>query len=234
MASDPPAPAPAAPSPEDWLEVGRLAEVGLLSAELVHELRQPLFAARALLQLHAARGCGAAPELDQILEQLSHVEGLLQAWSGAGRPSAGVEAVVPLAPPVRAAARVLEPRMRRLQRSLQLHLSDASGRVLGDPIAVQQIATNLLANAADAARSAVEVRLEGQTLLVRDDGRGLPPAVEARMFEPFFTTKGPQRGTGLGLAITRQLVAGVGARLSWDTSAGGTVFRVDFPEPAAG
>lgn len=228
------APAESAPAGEpDWLQTGRLAELGLLSAELIHELRQPLFAVRALLQLHAASEKGAGDALKPALEQLAHMERLLSAWGGSARPTgSGVEPVVPLAPPIRAAALVVRPRLRRLRRTLDISLHDASGRVSGDPVAIQQITTNLLANAADASRARVRLRLNGQRLEVEDDGRGLEPEVQARMFDPYYTTKGSEQGTGLGLAITRHLVRGVGAELSWDTSAGGTVFRVDFPEPA--
>lgn len=226
--------AAASPASEpDWLQTGRLAELGLLSAELIHELRQPLFAVRALIQLHAASESGGGEALKPALEQLAHMERLLSAWGGSARPTdLDAEPVVPLAPPIRAAALVVRPRLRRLRRTLDVSLRDASGRVSGDPVAIQQITTNLLANAADASRSRVRLRLDGQRLEVEDDGRGLGPEVQARMFDPYYTTKGPEQGTGLGLAITRHLVLGVGAELSWDTSAGGTVFRVDFPEPA--
>ena len=39
-----------------WLETGRLAELGLLASELIHELRQPAFAVKALAQLLQGRG----------------------------------------------------------------------------------------------------------------------------------------------------------------------------------
>ena len=44
------------------------------------------------------------------------------------------------------------------------------------------------------------------TIVVEDDGSGIPDAVQARVFEPFFTTKESGKGTGLGLAIARGIV----------------------------
>jgi two-component system, cell cycle sensor histidine kinase and response regulator CckA len=91
-----------------------------------------------------------------------------------------------------------------------------------DPSQLDQVLTNLCANARDAIEGVGTLRIatENRTLsagecavvpgtrpgdyvllTVRDDGRGMTPEVVARAFEPFFTTKGVGEGTGLGLAI---------------------------------
>ena len=215
-----------------WLETGRLAELGLHAHELVHEIRQPIFAARALLQIVARRRDQTEDELDQALEQLAHIEQLLKAWAGTGfRPSTSIDSPMPLAQPIHAAVAVVQARARRRRRALSLTVDDAAGRSTADPATVQQICTNLLTNAVDAAATEVGLALKGQVIEVWNDGPGLTPTVEARMFEPFFTTKEVGEGTGLGLAITRHLAASVGASLTWDTSAGGTAFSVEFPPP---
>lgn len=100
--------------------------------------------------------------------------------------------------------------------------------------ALQQLALNLLQNAADATPPGGRIRLvtrneRGRVLLeVADDGVGIPEDVQARMFEPLFTTK--KTGTGLGLSIVKRIVDEHGAAISCVSAVGkGTTFRVAFP-----
>jgi two-component system cell cycle sensor histidine kinase/response regulator CckA len=114
----------------------------------------------------------------------------------------------------------------------------ASGKVVPlDPIELERIASNLIANARDATtengriviatshdRAAREV-----VLSVTDDGRGLDPALASRVFEPYFSTKG-DRGRGLGLATVHGLVRAVLGSVAVESVPGeGAVFTVRLP-----
>lgn len=66
---------------------------------------------------------------------------------------------------------------------------------------------------------------KGEVLLeIADDGPGVPPEVVPRLFEPFFTTE--KTGTGLGLYIARELCEANGAGLRHVESAEGAYFRI--------
>lgn len=210
-----------------WLETGRLAELGLMSTELSHELRQPLFAAKALLQLVVHEG-GADPRVTAALEQLGHMEAVVDRWAVTGRRPGRQRTAVALHTTVRKGAALLEARARSAGKELQLDARGPETAVLADPVAVQQITANLVSNAIDAARRQVSVHTEGAVLRVIDDGPGIPDAVRDRIYEPFFSTKPPGRGTGLGLAITRKLIEASGAQLTCAASPEGTVFEVRF------
>lgn len=215
-------------SAEQWMETGRLAELGLLTSELVHELRQPLAAAKGLAGLLTAD----APESERLLallDQLSAMERLLTRYAGSSRRARGQPEPVDLRAAVRGAVSTLSLRATARQVSIDVVQDGPARAVFVDPVAARQIAGNLLANAVDAARARVTVTTAGTELRIRDDGPGMSESVAARIFEPFFTTKGPHHGTGLGLAITRQLTEASAASLEWDTSAAGTEFRVGFP-----
>lgn len=104
------------------------------------------------------------------------------------------------------------------------------------PVLIDQMLINLLINAADATdgRGHVEVRLrrDGANVLieVHDDGKGVPPEVEAQLFKPFNTTK--PRGTGLGLLSVRECAHAHGGEVTYARSPlGGACFRVTLPRP---
>ena len=65
---------------------------------------------------------------------------------------------------------------------------------------------------------------------VRDEGPGIPPAIQSHVFEPFFTTKGTGDGKGLGLAIAYSLVRGWNGDLSVESLPGrGATFEILIP-----
>ena len=66
---------------------------------------------------------------------------------------------------------------------------------------------------------------------VRDNGTGIPAAVQQKIFQPFFTTKPTGEGTGLGLSLAHDIVAqGHGGTLSVDSQEGEfTEFTVQLP-----
>ena len=106
-----------------------------------------------------------------------------------------------------------------------------------DKIQIEQVAVNLLRNAAEAmeesARRLLTVStsmLDGEFIqvVVSDTGTGLSDEVNQRLFQPFVTTK--EKGMGMGLSICRSIVEAHGGRI-WATpnEGGGTVFRFTLP-----
>lgn len=82
---------------------------------------------------------------------------------------------------------------------------------------IEQAMINLIKNAIQSLSPAAEhhtpritvrTALNGSyaTIVIEDNGSGMPPEVSRRIFEPFYTTKGVGAGTGLGLAVTYALV----------------------------
>ena len=82
--------------------------------------------------------------------------------------------------------------------------------LLGDTEKLKQVVINLVMNALEAMKDggtlSVEVAFVADqvSLVVRDTGFGIDPALLAQVFDPFFTTK--EGGTGLGLSIVRKIV----------------------------
>ncbi len=100
---------------------------------------------------------------------------------------------------------------------------------------LNQLWSNLLENAIDAARPGGEVivsatnETRGVAVRVIDDGAGISPDVVARIFDPFFTTKGVGQGMGIGLDIVRRIVHMHDGEIEVDPRPGRTEFCVLLP-----
>lgn len=217
--------------------LAELAELGLRSASLVHEIRQPLFVLKGLVDLAlAGRVVLGVEELGVLRAELDHVEALLERYGDVpGRPESPEP--VELADVVRVALRATEARARH--RGVTVVVGPVSGRVTVRPAALRQVVANLLSNAIDAAAGGgrrVEVTATsdgaGAALVVTDDGPGVDPEVVRRLAEPFVTTKPRGEGTGLGLFITRGLCEEWGGQLVLGAApGGGTRAVVTLPRP---
>jgi signal transduction histidine kinase len=99
-----------------------------------------------------------------------------------------------------------------------------------------RVLVNLLSNAIDACdREGGRVDLSvlrddsGLTVVVKDNGAGIPEQVLPRIFDAFYSTKG-SRGTGLGLACCEKIVAQHGGRIDVQSKPGeGATFYVFLP-----
>jgi nitrogen fixation/metabolism regulation signal transduction histidine kinase len=100
-------------------------------------------------------------------------------------------------------------------------------RVLLDSALIRQALVNLIDNSVEACGEAGSITVSGVladhelTLVVEDDGPGLPTDQAELLVQPFFSTKG--RGTGMGLALVHRIVTDHGGALELMRSeAGGT------------
>ncbi len=208
--------------------LGRMAELGLLTATLNHELRQPLFAIKSLAQLIQARG-GHPPEIGELLRQVEVMQDLVDGVRSFSRHAPQTLAPIDPRAPVEQAVTLLRHRARRRRVSLRVLCEGELGAARCDPSALMQAAVNLIQNAIDASPEGgvVTVQIRGGERIVVDvidQGPGVPPELRERVFEAFFTTKDASRGTGLGLSIARELVlACEGELLLMDTEEGAHV-----------
>jgi signal transduction histidine kinase len=109
--------------------------------------------------------------------------------------------------------------------------------ITGHPGELNQVWTHLLDNAIDAVqrdtgRITVRTAPRATHVLVEvsDNGRGIPPELQARVWEPFFSTKPVGEGTGLGLDVVHTIVTqGHGGVIDVESVPGETRFSVLLP-----
>jgi two-component system NtrC family sensor kinase len=224
----------------------RLAATGKLASGIAHEINNPLggmrSAARALL-----RG-DLPPEkttqyLDLILDGLARIEETVKKFLSF-TPRRVEPRPTDLADVARKAAALARHRLEKCGVRYGEDLpAPGTARVFGDPHELQQVALNLLLNAADAtagakdARVDLRVRSRGEevSLEVVDNGVGLSPEDQRCCFDLFFTTKSAGEGSGLGLAVAHTIVTNHGGRIEVESEVGkGATFRVVLPAEPSG
>lgn len=116
---------------------------------------------------------------------------------------------------------------------LNLELEASHFKILGNPIKLQQIFTNLIFNASEAIplgqRGIIDIRTfdysEKVIVSVSDNGTGIAEMNQNKIFQNFFTTKEGKKGTGLGLGVVKQLINEMQADIWFETEVGkGTTF----------
>lgn len=230
---------------ESLVHAAKLAVLGRMSSTIVHEVSQPISAldstlAAAELHLAAGRADKAAASIGSgraLLVRMQKMVRNLRRFGARQRPEPPEAA--DMAAVMRASAEVLAPRLRELGQALQLDLPPGLPPVRGHAIRLEQVATNLILNAAEAnaaaastepLRASLSLGEDGLALVVADRGPGIAPALAGRIEEPFFTTRLSGEGLGLGLSITRGILDQAGGRLSFQPRpGGGTLARVELP-----
>lgn len=190
----------------------RLATMGQMAAQMAHEIRNPLLAIGATLQVLAreerieeeSRGM-----LTAAAAEITRLDMLLKDYLSLAVRQGAVRAPVDLVEVTREVLSLLRHSPKAQDRTLVQALPETLP-VMADPDGLRHVLFNLVLNALEATSPGgrVEVRggVEGDRVMleVEDDGVGLPPVDPASLFEPFMSTK--RHGTGLGLSVVRQVV----------------------------
>jgi len=220
----------------------RLAELGMLSAAVAHEINNPLAIIRGnaeLLQMSLPDGSDNQEEVGEILDQSGRISrivgGLLTLARQERRQVSRFEVTL-----------LLDEILDRIghQMPLKSFIIERDYRSFsclleGDREQLRQVFTNLILNALEAMEGAGTLTVGAAsapsglcTITVTDTGPGITPEQRERLFTPFFTTK--QNGTGLGLAISWGIVRSHGGTIEAHSAPGaGARFVVTLPSPSS-
>lgn len=227
---------------DELVQSAKLAALGQMAAGIGHELNQPLAAIRA--HIHSGSTLIARGNSEQALNNLEKIRALTARMAGqishirrfARRPDAELHPV-DLPAVVHEALSLLEHRFEEERVTLKLALPPDMPRVMAEPVRLEQVVVNLIANALDAVAGRPErmvtVTAEksdaGASLIVGDTGAGIAAKDRGAVFDPFFTTKPVGAGLGLGLSISYNIIKDFGADIGvLETGPGGTRFIVSL------
>jgi C4-dicarboxylate-specific signal transduction histidine kinase len=226
--------------------VARVTTLGGMTANIAHEVNQPLTA--VLINSNACLHWLDAepPDLNEARKNITNIV------RDANRASAIVVQVRDLTkglPPasdwlsvneiILATTVLIDREIRQNQISIQTQLSDDVPRVNGDRVQIQQVLLNLLLNAIEALRSVAvgsrrlviaSAKSDSNSVLVsvHDTGKGFSSSDLYCLFDPFYTSKSD--GMGIGLTISRSIVESHGGRI-WASpnSPSGAVLQFTLP-----
>jgi signal transduction histidine kinase len=190
-----------------------LARLGELTAGIAHEFRNGLATIHGYSRLIDPDRIPAPyrPCVEGIRQETDTLGRVVTNFLNFARPEQVVFAPVDLGALARVVIADLHP---ELPPGASLRLEGVWGVVPGDEVMLRQLLVNLVRNAVEACETAgiiPAVLIEGRvapdrgvaTLVVADNGPGIPAGDRQRIFQPFFTTRA--RGSGLGLAIVQKL-----------------------------
>ena len=216
-----------------------------LSASIAHEIRNPITAAKSLVQ-QMGEDPGGADQVEYArvaVAELERVERSISHLLRFAREEDTQIAEVVMEDVLESALETFRDRAERSRVEIRRHY-DSDGRLQGDGEQLRRVVINLVGNAIDALEEArieaPEVRvsmgenLAGTEVWVRvaDNGIGMDDEVRGRIFDPFYTSRAD--GTGLGLALCRKIVDHHGGEIEVETRPGeGTEFILTFPKRIA-
>ena len=217
------------------------ADIGELSSTIAHEIRNPIAAAKSLVQQmgedpHSVENQEyarvAIEELDRVEKRVSHLLKYAKEEDYEMK-------LVSLATVVDAALGQLKSKLETAHVRVARHYIGGP-TIKADAEKLQRVFGNVLDNAIDALAALpedrrIDVYIDNGTpraasVRLLDNGAGIAPEKLAKVFNPFFTTK--DHGTGLGMAIAKKIVDAHQGTIEVSSQVGrGTEFRVTLPTP---
>jgi len=225
---------------ERVLRSERLAAIGRISAQITHEIRNPLSSIGLNAELladelasarfpHDGQRAEAEALLSAIAREIDRLTEISEQYLAFARAPRAPPGPLDLGDLCYELIDFLTPELTGAGVKVQLELAPNLPPILGNEDQLRQALLNLVRNAKEAMAGTASpdeaprlltlratfqppasVRIE-----VRDTGPGVPPAARERVFDPFFSTK--STGTGLGLALSQRIAQEHGGSLRLDT-----------------
>ncbi|MFZ5792938.1 MAG: ATP-binding protein [Pseudomonadota bacterium] len=227
---------------EKFLRVTRLSAMGAMASTLAHELNQPLSAITNYVEAGRYKLCDAEAVdgkllaiLDSARDQALRAGEIIRKMRAFAVSGEVVFERVSLGPVLAAACAGVQQLKMADDVTLICHPVRPDLLVVGDPVQLEQVMSNLVRNAVEATEGvarreivvSTDIRQRDVLITVSDNGCGLPQGMLENLFAPFRTSKSNGAGLGLGLPICRTIVEAHGGKL-WaeNNPQGGATFSL--------
>ena len=214
-----------------------LMAIGQMTAQVAHEIKNPLGGVRLAAQLLARRFADDEQALDvirRIENSVDHLNRTVVELNQFARPRELALEPVRLDAMMDELLEMVGDRVESKRIRVERRYDGDVAEAMYDAGELRKAFINFLINALDASDDGavleVEIADEDATarVTIRDHGAGMAEETRRRLFEPFYTTKAT--GTGLGMAIARKIVEQHKGRLEVRSAEGvGTTVTVTLP-----
>lgn len=223
----------------------KLTTLGLLSAEIAHEIRNPLMVIELLfdgLDLDFPQDDLRRQDTVVIKEKLSQLEEIVSRVLSFSKTGRGLHARHDMGRLIEDTLHLVRLKLQHSRITVDYQKPAAELTVSGDKGQLQQVILNLVINSMQAIGQngkltieAISQRVEDQPRVVvdiADTGPGIPPGLRDRIFDSFLS--GRHDGTGLGLSIVKRILNSHHGDIELlESSEAGTRMRLWLPQPHA-
>ncbi|OCT17045.1 hypothetical protein A8709_23940 [Paenibacillus pectinilyticus] len=212
----------------------KLRVIGELASGMAHEIRNPLTTVKGFLQLSKASGYNIENWYALIMDEINRMSDLTGEFLQFSKPHRTNFRTDSLNDCVLKVIALIESEAISSGHEIQFHESTDDVLMLMDQDKMIQLLLNMMKNACEAMESNGSIHMKlsrdqkNATLIIADNGPGIPSDQLDKIFHPFFTTK--ETGTGLGLSICYKIVQDHQGTLEVESELGiGTRFILTFP-----
>ena len=193
----------------------KLTTLGMIAAEIAHEIRNPLTVIKLLfdsLDLQFSNKDPRHTDVQVIGEKLNQLEEIVERVLGFGRTREGMHTRQDLNALVDDTLKLVRLKLHQQKIDLQFEPLASSIYVDVNKGQILQVMLNLVLNATQAMPEGGHIRLETSAdentahLTIADNGGGIPESIQSDIFESFLTDR--PDGTGLGLSISKRILRG--------------------------
>ncbi len=223
------------------LRSGALAALGRMTAQVAHELKNPLgglklYSLTLEKRLKARRDKEGVELAQKIAQAVDHLSDTVTEITTFARPGEIQPSPVKLNQLLEECLGLVADRLEMKQIQVSRHYDENLPVARLDARELKKAFLNMIINGLDAMETggslSVTVQWEEKAkeieVIIADSGKGMGRALLERIFEPFFTTK--ENGTGLGLAIAKSVIDLHGGRIGVESQIGrGTTVRISLP-----
>ncbi|MBT3389555.1 MAG: HAMP domain-containing protein [Chloroflexi bacterium] len=229
------------------MESERLALVGQLSANIAHELNNPLQGivtfSHLLLEDGACDDATTRFSLEKIVGQANRCRDIIRGLLDFSRQRMPEKALCNVNEVLHECASLVEHQALFHNILVIKYFQEDLPMAIIDHAQIERVFINMIVNAAEAMEGSghltISTRYKPESDFVEiafsDTGPGISEANQKKIFDPFFTTKDVGHGTGLGLAISYGIIKGHKGSISVESEIGrGATFIIGLPLRANG
>jgi signal transduction histidine kinase len=224
-------------SQAQMIPAAKLAAIGELSANIVHEIKNPVQVLMMSVELMQS-GRSLPNWNDLVASQVKRLSDIVRRLMNFARAASGELTFEPVN-----VNKAVEDIVAMVQHEyytggieIKVTLSEGLRPIRGNATYLQQVLLNLLINAKDAMPRGGTITITTEAspsharVRLSDTGVGIEKKLLKQIFTPFFTTKGEGKGTGLGLSICQKIISQFNGVIEVESEVGkGTTFIITLP-----